>query len=184
MEDAFNPLDPFHSVDLDLAGSADGFNGWAISNRAPIQPIRDIFDGMISRIEAALHPLLPLVMLLLMTLIARQAAGRRTAILVGAGLLELGFLAPDAWLLAMTMLAIVTSAVIVCAIIGLPLGVLARKIGRFEAAIRPVLDTMRSILAFVYLVPVVMMVGIGNVSGVLVTIIFALPPLVRLGSLG
>jgi ABC-type nitrate/sulfonate/bicarbonate transport system permease component len=50
--------------------------------------------------------------------------------------------------------------------------------------IRPVLDTMQTIPAFVYLVPVVMLIGIGNVSGVIVTIIFALPPLVRLTSLG
>jgi glycine betaine/proline transport system permease protein len=69
-------------------------------------------------------------------------------------------------------------------LIGLPLGILAGKSDRFEAAVRPVLDTMQTIPAFVYLVPVVMMIGIGNVSGVIVTIIFALAPLVRLTSLG
>ena len=73
---------------------------------------------------------------------------------------------------------------LVCAIIGLPLGILAGKNDRFERFVRPVLDTMQTIPAFVYLVPVVMLVGIGNVSGVVVTIIFALPPLVRLTSLG
>lgn len=61
---------------------------------------------------------------------------------------------------------------------------LAGKNDRFEAAIRPVLDTMQTIPAFVYLVPVVMLIGIGNVSGVIVTVIFALPPLIRLTSLG
>jgi len=96
----------------------------------------------------------------------------------------LGVLAPEAWGLAMTTLAIVTSSVILCVLIGLPLGVLAGKNDRFEATLRPVLDTMQTIPAFVYLVPVVMMIGIGNVSGVIVTIIFALPPLVRLTSLG
>lgn len=69
-------------------------------------------------------------------------------------------------------------------LIGLPLGILAGKSDRFEATVRPILDTMQTIPAFVYLVPVVMMIGIGNVSGVIVTIIFALPPLVRLTSLG
>jgi glycine betaine/proline transport system permease protein len=96
----------------------------------------------------------------------------------------LGFLAPNAWGLAMTTLAIVVSSVILCFFIGLPLGVLAGKNDRFEAVIRPVLDTMQTIPAFVYLVPVVMLIGIGNVSGVIVTIIFALPPLIRLTSLG
>jgi glycine betaine/proline transport system permease protein len=84
----------------------------------------------------------------------------------------------------MTTLAIVISSVLLCVLIGLPMGVLAGKSDRFEAFIRPVLDTMQTIPAFVYLVPVVMMIGIGNVSGVIVTIIFALPPLVRLTSLG
>lgn len=96
----------------------------------------------------------------------------------------LGLLAPEAWGLAMTTLAIVAASVILCVLIGLPLGVLAGKSDRFEGFIRPVLDTMQTIPAFVYLVPVVMMIGIGNVSGVIVTIIFALPPLVRLTSLG
>jgi glycine betaine/proline transport system permease protein len=84
----------------------------------------------------------------------------------------------------MTTLAIVAASVVACAAIGLPLGILAGKSDRFESVIRPVLDTMQTIPAFVYLVPVVMLIGIGNVSGVVVTIIFALPPLVRLTSLG
>jgi glycine betaine/proline transport system permease protein len=123
-------------------------------------------------------------MLAIMVLIAWQAAGRRVAILVGISMTILGFLAPNAWALAMTTLAIVVSAVILCFIIGLPLGMLAGKNDRFESIIRPILDTMQTIPAFVYLVPVVMLIGIGNVSGVIVTIIFALPPLVRLTSLG
>nr|WP_252731201.1 ABC transporter permease subunit [Lentibacter algarum] len=76
------------------------------------------------------------------------------------------------------------AAVIACFIIGLPLGILAAKSDAFEKILRPVLDLMQTIPAFVYLVPVVMLVGIGNVSGVIVTIIFALPPLIRLTSLG
>ena len=123
-------------------------------------------------------------MLVLLVLIAWQAAGRRVAGLVLICMLVLGFLDPTAWSLAMTTLAIVISSVILCVLIGLPLGILAGKIDRFEASLRPVLDTMQTIPAFVYLVPVVMLIGIGNVSGVIVTIVFALPPLVRLTSLG
>src|SRR5690606_38330313 len=116
--------------------------------------------------------------------IAWQVAGRRVAITVLACLVTLGLLDPSAWSLAMTTLAIVLSAVILCVIIGLPLGILAGKNDRFQALIRPVLDTMQTIPAFVYLVPVVMLIGIGNVSGVIVTIIFSIAPLVRLTSLG
>ncbi|MFW8634908.1 ABC transporter permease [Cribrihabitans pelagius] len=183
-EQTFSILDPFSSVDLGIAGSADGVKQWAISNRGAIQPVKNFFNEMITGIDGALNAVPPLVMLLILVLIAWQAAGPRIAVLVGACLTVLGFLSPNAWGLAMTTLAIVVSAVILCFIIGLPLGVLAGKNDRLEKAIRPVLDTMQTIPAFVYLVPVVMLVGIGNVSGVIVTIIFALPPMIRLTSLG
>lgn len=180
----FDWLNPFGSIDLGIATWADGIKQWAISNRDLIQPTKRFFETVITGIESTLHAVPPLVMLVVLVLIAWQAAGRRTAILVAACLLILGILAPEAWGLAMTTLAIVIASVLLCVLIGLPLGVLAGKSDRFEAFIRPVLDTMQTIPAFVYLVPVVMMIGIGNVSGVIVTIIFALPPLVRLTSLG
>ncbi len=183
-DETFDWLNPFASIDLGIASWADGIKQWAISNREMIQPVKRFFETVIVGIETALHAVPPVVMLVALVLVAWQAAGRRAAILVGACLVVLGLLAPEAWGLAMTTLAIVAASVLLCVIIGLPLGVLAGKSDRFEAFIRPVLDTMQTIPAFVYLVPVVMMIGIGNVSGVIVTIIFALPPLVRLTSLG
>lgn len=183
-EATFNILDPFSSVDLGIAQSADGVKQWAIENREIIQPIKSVLDKMIINIDATLNSVPPLVMLLLLFLIAWQAAGIRTAILVGICMTVLGLLAPNAWGLGMTTLAIVVAAVILCVIIGLPLGILAGKSDTFEKVIRPVLDTMQTIPAFVYLVPVVMLMGIGNVSGVIVTVIFALAPLIRLTSLG
>ncbi len=184
MDKTFDWLNPFASIDLNIGERADGIKGWAIAHREMIQPIKRFLEAWIVKIDHALQSVPPLVMLALIVLIAWQAAGRRVAILVGVCLLILGFLSPEAWGLAMTTLAIVVASVIACAVIGLPLGILAGKSDRFESVIRPVLDTMQTIPAFVYLVPVVMLVGIGNVSGVLVTIIFALPPLVRLTSLG
>jgi glycine betaine/proline transport system permease protein len=182
--EAFNWLNPFASIDLNIDDRTDGIKDWAIANRDAIQPIKSFFGQIIVQVEAALHAVPPTIMLVLLALIAWQAAGPRIAIVVVACLVALGLLDPGAWSLAMTTLAIVISAVVLCVIIGLPLGILAGKNDRFETAIRPILDTMQTIPAFVYLVPVVMLVGIGNVSGVIVTIVFALPPLVRLTSLG
>lgn len=184
MANDFDWLNPFASIDLQLSGYADGIKGWAIANRSTIQPIKNFFDGMIRWVESVLQGIPPTVMLTLLVLIAWQAGGRRVALVVLVCLVALGLLEPAAWALAMTTLAIVISAVILCVFIGLPLGILAGKNDMFQAAIRPVLDTMQTIPAFVYLVPVVMLIGIGNVSGVIVTIVFALPPLVRLTSLG
>lgn len=183
-DEGMNWLNPFQSIDLGIGAWADGIKQWAIANRALTQPIKRFFESVIVQIEGTLQAIPPLVMLVVLVLIAWQTAGRRAALVVGACLMILGLLAPEAWGLAMTTLAIVVSSVILCVVIGLPMGIVAGKSDRFEAMIRPVLDTMQTIPAFVYLVPVVMMIGIGNVSGVIVTIIFALPPLVRLTSLG
>lgn len=183
-EEDFDILNPFASVNLGIGEWADGIKTWAMSNRSLIQPLKNFFQDIISAIEGTLQAIPPTIMLLLLVLIAWQAAGRRVAVIVFCCLVVLGLLDPAAWSLAMATLAIVISAVLLCVIIGLPLGILAGKSDAFEGAVRPVLDTMQTIPAFVYLVPVVMMIGIGDVSGVIVTIIFALAPLVRLTSLG
>lgn len=180
----FELLNPFVSVDLGIADWADGIKDWAIGNREAIQPLRHAVNDMIVGIDAALQAVPPLVMLVVISLLAWQIAGRRVAITVAVALIFLGLLDPRAWSLAMTTLAIVASSVFICALIGIPLGMLAGKSDPFQELIRPVLDTMQTIPAFVYLVPVVMLIGIGNVSGVIVTVVFALPPLVRLTSLG
>ncbi|MCB0061705.1 MAG: ABC transporter permease subunit, partial [Caldilineaceae bacterium] len=84
----------------------------------------------------------------------------------------------------MTTLALVLTAVFFCTIIGVPLGILASRSDRFEGGLRPLLDAMQTTPAFVYLVPIVMLFGVGNVPGIIATIIFALPPIIRLTNLG
>ncbi len=180
----FSLLDPFPHLDLGIADWADGIKQWAAANRGTIQPIKRTLNDGINSVENVLQAVSPTIMIVLLTLLAWQISGRRVAIIVLVSLVALGLLDPGAWALAMTTLAIVLCSVTMCLIIGFPLGVLAAKSDRFQGAVRPVLDTMQTIPAFVYLVPVVMLVGIGNVSGVIVTVVFAVPPLIRLTSLG
>ncbi len=71
-----------------------------------------------------------------------------------------------------------------CAVTGIPVGILTGRGDRIEMLLRPFLDAMQTTPAFVYLIPVVMLFSIGTVSGILATIVFALPPIVRLTSLG
>lgn len=177
-------LNPFSFVDLGIGDWADGVKKWAIDNRESVQPLREVVNDLIVAIELVLQTTPQLVMLSVLAMIAWQAAGRRVALIVLVCLVGLGLLDPRAWGLAMTTLAIVGAAVTICILIGLPLGVIAGKSDKFYAVIRPVLDLMQTIPAFVYLVPVVMLIGIGNVSGVIVTVVFALPPLIRLTALG
>ena len=89
-----------------------------------------------------------------------------------------------AWSQAMITLALVLTALLFCVAIGLPMGIWLARSPRAAKIIRPLLDAMQTTPAFVYLVPIVMLFGIGNVPGVVVTIIFALPPIIRLTILG
>nr|MBA2817263.1 proline/betaine ABC transporter permease ProW [Candidatus Pantoea persica] len=86
----------------------------------------------------------------------------------------------QAMAMAMVTLALVLTALLFCILIGLPLGIWLARSPHASRIILPLLDAMQTTPAFVYLVPIVMLFGIGNVPGVVVTIIFALPPMVRL----
>lgn len=88
------------------------------------------------------------------------------------------------WDQTMSTLALMTVAVVVCVFIGIPLGVLAAFRPGFEALIRPALDAMQTIPAPIYFLPVLLFFGIGPVAGAFATVIYALPPLIRLTSLG
>jgi glycine betaine/proline transport system permease protein len=121
-------------------------------------------------------------MMVLFGLIAWQVAGMRPAVGTIMALLVVGLI--GAWSEAMITLALVLTSVVFCVIIGLPMGIWLPRSDRAAATVRPILDAMQTTPALVYLVPVVMLFGIGNVPGVVVTIIFALPPLICLTNLG
>ncbi len=183
-EQSVNLLNPFKSIDFGIADWADGIKAWAAENRDVVQPVKWFVNDVIVGVEGVMQSIPPVVMLGIIGVIAWQAAGARVSAFVVVCLILLGLSDPTAWSLAMTTLAVVATSVVICVLFGLPLGLLAGKSDRFEIAIRPILDTMQTIPAFVYLVPVVMLIGIGNVSGVIVTVVFALPPIIRLTSLG
>ncbi|WP_319524751.1 proline/glycine betaine ABC transporter permease [uncultured Desulfosarcina sp.] len=124
----------------------------------------------------------PIVIIALITLAAWRFSGKGLAIFSAVTLTFVGLL--GLWAETMTTLAMVLSSVVFCAIVGVPLGIMAGRSDRFEASLRPVLDAMQTTPAFVYLVPIVMLFSVGNVAGVLATIVFALPPIIRLTSLG
>ncbi len=88
------------------------------------------------------------------------------------------------WYEAMSTLSLMTVSVVLAALLGLFLGILASQSDRFEAFLRPILDTMQTMPAFVYLIPAIFFFGIGAPSATLAIIIYALPPAVRLTSLG
>ena len=88
------------------------------------------------------------------------------------------------WEDTMATLAIISVATLVCIAVGIPFGILMARSDRAQAIITPILDVMQTIPSFVYLIPVVMLLGIGKVPGLLAVCIYALPPIVRLTNLG
>ncbi len=88
------------------------------------------------------------------------------------------------WELIMETVAIILTALSICILIGVPLGIWSARNDRVEGFSRIVMDGMQTVHPFVYLVPIVMLLGIGSVPGTIATIIFAIPPMVRLTTLG
>jgi len=123
----------------------------------------------------------PVTILVVLTL-AFRLARPRTAIFTAASLAYIGLL--GLWDASMTTLALVAVAVIICVVIGIPVGVLCAKSPRLHALVEPVLDVMQTLPTFVYLIPAVALFSIGKPPGVIATVIFALPSMIRLTELG
>ena len=88
------------------------------------------------------------------------------------------------WPQTIVTLGLTFSATVLSLLIGIPLGIWCANTARVNALVRPVLDLMQTMPAFVYLIPAAMLFGLGRVPGILATVIFAMPPAVRLTSLG
>ncbi|MGH8463570.1 MAG: glycine betaine/L-proline ABC transporter permease ProW, partial [Pseudomonas sp.] len=137
---------------------------------------------VLSGFQHGLESLPAPIAILVFALLAWQMAGFGMGAATLVSLVLIG--AIGAWSQAMVTLALVLTSLFFCILIGLPLGIWLARSQKAAKIIRPLLDAMQTTPAFVYLVPIVMLFGIGNVPGVVVTIIFALPPVVRLTILG
>ena len=125
----------------------------------------------------------PVVLLLFFLL---GAATRNFLVGLGsaAGLLICGLLGNEYWDLTMETLGMIIVAVLICTVIGIPLGILAARVDAFWSRLRPILDGMQVVHPFVYLLPIIFLFGVRRTPGVLATLVFALPPIVRLTNLG
>jgi glycine betaine/proline transport system permease protein len=172
-EDNQIPLDNWIEVLVD----------WLVGNfRDQFQLIKWPVDITLSSIDAFLNWMPPIVVILAIAAFAWKFSGWKVAVFSLISLTFIGFL--GLWGQTMTTLAMVISAVVFCTVVGVPLGILASRSDRFEQLLRPVLDAMQTTPAFVYLVPVVMLFSIGTVAGVIATIVFSMPPIIRLTNLG
>jgi len=88
------------------------------------------------------------------------------------------------WKDCMATVAIITVCTIMCIAVGIPIGVLMARSNRVERSMLPVLDMMQTIPSFVYLIPILMLLGIGKIPGLIAVCIYAIPPVIRLTNLG
>ena len=147
------------------------------------------FDSITAGVRSVLNALTlaligtpwPVVMVVI-SVVAWRAAGPRVAIFTMASLAYVAFL--GYWEISMETVALVGAAVIICVVIGIPLGIWFGKSMRAYRIAEPVLDLMQTLPAFVYLIPIIAFFGTGNPPGILATIVFGMPPVIRLTALG
>ncbi len=159
------------------------FVDWLVEGyRWFFQMIKWPVDVTLSGMEDGLLALPPIIVIIIFAIVSWRTGGVKLAVGSIATLVFIGLL--GMWEDTMITLAMVFSSVVFCTMVGIPLGICAGRSDRFDRLLRPALDGMQTTPAFVYLVPIVMLFSIGNVAGVLATIIFAMPPIIRLTSLG
>ncbi len=158
-------------IDTAARSGAGAFDGIVLG-------VRQILDA----ISVALIGTPWIVVMAVICVFAWRAAGPRVAIFTAAALAYIAFL--GYWEIAMETVALVGAAVVLCVVMGIPLGIWFGKSTRAYKIAEPVLDLMQTLPAFVYLIPIIAFFGTGNPPGILATIIFGMPPVIRLTALG
>ena len=155
---------------------------WLFEQRPLFKKISAPIDTVLNSLDSLFNFIPFPIILLIFVIFAYRTNGIKFAIFSFLSLLFIDLV--DLWSESMTTLAMIFTAVLFCMFIGIPLGIIASRSNTFEIILRPILDIMQTIPSFVYLIPVVMLFGVGLTPGVVATIIFALPPIIRLTNLG
>ena len=170
-------------IHIDIGKFFEIIINWLNTN---IEPFFNLITTVINAVLNAFYQVLiwphPFIMIVLLALLAWYVAGRGVGIfaLIGQFLIySMGL-----WDKNMETLALVITSVIIALIIGIPLGIWSSKNDNVERVVRPTLDLMQTMPAFVYLIPAVLFFSLGKVPGVISTLIFSMPPAVRFTNLG
>ncbi|NJN96196.1 MAG: ABC transporter permease subunit [Anaerolineales bacterium] len=176
---------------ISLRGPVDAAVAWSRDNLYRIGdlpigtgPLSDsITIYLLNPLRLFLQQMLPwVIMILAVALLAQATVGWRLALFTAIGMFVIGLL--GMWDHAMDTLSQTAVAVVVALVIAIPVGILASRSDTFAAFLRPVLDTLQTIPPFIYLVPVIMLFNVGRVPGIIASVLYALPPAIRLTNLG
>jgi glycine betaine/proline transport system permease protein len=174
---------------VDVTGWFDAFRDWAIENSSTswlfvyiLDPIERAVTTLFDTTVTILERMTWLGLLVGASSLAGLVAGWRMGLLTAAGVLSFGVL--GVWEAALETLALMLVSVSLALLIGIPVGVWAGRRPRAERILRPILDAMQTIPAYAYLLPFVLLFGVGEPPALLATLAFALPPVIRLTALG
>ncbi|WP_026878116.1 proline/glycine betaine ABC transporter permease [Ignatzschineria larvae DSM 13226] len=183
---------------LEIGKYVEQFVDWLSTVGRPFfAQVTLIIGNSVKALQLFLNAIPPFVMIILITLIAfiamtgirnfksniknyKRSFGLPIFVIIGLLLIyAMGF-----WDQLIDTLVLVLVSTIIILIIGIPLGIICAKSPKTDAVVRPILDFMQTMPAFVYLIPAILFFSVGDVPGVLATVIFSLPPAVRMTTLG
>ncbi len=186
---------------LATANVGTGFGDWPRSWELPIQepidvffewisdafawffnPISEVIDAGLAGIDSFLLWLPWPFVVVAAAMLGFRLGGRWLGVFGGAAALFIGL--NGFWDSAMLTLSVVGVSVIIAVGLGVPIGIFAAFSNRFEAVVRPILDTMQVLPAFVYLIPALILFGVSGAQGIFLTVVYSIPPVVRLTNLG
>lgn len=144
--------------------------------------ISEVIGWFIDGITTILTVIPAEIMALILIVLSWKFAGKGIALFTLIGTLYLGSV--ELWPDAMQTLAVVIVATLFSIVIGIPIGILSAKNGTVDTIVRPILDFMQTLPSFVYLIPAILLFGLGGVPAVISTFVFATPPAVRMTALG
>jgi len=156
---------------------------WLQDNLNPVfNFIKTVNQFLVNALESIFMFGPSIIMILVVTLIAYKLSNKKVALFSFIGLLFIDSM--GLWTQTMETLALVLLATFISLVIGLPLGIWSARHEKVDQILRPILDFMQTMPAFVYLIPAVIFFGMGKVPGMIATVIFSMPPSVRLTNLG
>ena len=145
-------------------------------------PVSDFIDAGLAGIDAFLLWLPWPFVVAAASMLGLRLGGRWLGLFCGSAALFIGL--NGFWDSAMLTLSVVGVSVIIAVGLGVPIGIFAAFSNRFEAVVRPVLDTMQVLPAFVYLIPALVLFGVSGTQGIFLTVVYCIPPVIRLTNLG
>ena len=177
------------SLVIPLSDWIDDARRWVIDNQTShwsfsffFNPVSDSIDWGLRAVEGLLLWLPWYVVAAATAMIAAAVLGLRAGLLAAVGVLYFG--AIGLWEESLQTVALMTVAVAIAVAVGVPVGIASARYDRLQQSLRPLLDAMQTLPAFVYLIPVVLLFGVARVPAIIATVVYALPPVIRLTNLG